>query len=558
MSSPTLKQQISSWRSGSQGLFKFLKDVQPVVRGSEGGYVPFIPGPREEAEIRQALDGDFSTIIFCWPRRHGKTVTSGMIILWRFLTRRTENIAIVANSYRQVIDTGFRSLTEAVGHTPFLSTLVRNGTIVLEREAIRLPATGSIIQAFPSQPSTLWGKKLTAAQISEIHAASTDEVLDALRGSLIDSTGSMLLIDSTVGPMSSPLFQLYQASQRADDPGLFFSHIQYPDLEHAARDRPPWISETKLRSLAKQMLPGTFGRYHLNRWQDGASLLLPAEVLAASIDDGYLAAGANPKAIAGEARFVVGGGLDRAFGGSLHGDATITTAVLKMVGDDDEEHFYVLASDQVAFSRLSGIKANLTRYHREMAMTRLAIESYGSQDVRDWADGEPFSDGAELIHPTRKAQFNAFTNLHAIAAEGRLHIDPAFKRLIAELKTFEITDDGKEADRGGQAIPKFGHARGCHDDAVYSLAWAVHSLRDTVLNPYELHGVSCNAPAHTRPVCVLNGGDHVPMCASSCRSMLQVHRMFDAFIDRRPDYRMNIVAFARNKVKNTGSHVFPR
>jgi hypothetical protein len=548
---------IASWRAGSAGFFKFLDDVKPVVRASEGGFIPFAPGPRERAEIARALDGDHSMVVFCWPRRHGKTVSSVMILLWRFLTRRTENIAVVANSQRQIVDTGFRTLVEALEHTPFLKRLIGAGTVIVGADSIKFPATASAIQAFSANPSALWGKKLTAAQISELHAASTDGVLDALRGSLIDSAGSLLLIDSTVGPLSSPLFGLYQAAQRGDDPGLFFSHIQYGDLEDACRNRPPWIDEGRLRSLARTMIPRTFGAYHLNRWQDGACLLLSSDTLEQCIDPDYLRGSPDPKAIAGGSRFVVGAGLDRAYGGSSHGDSTVTTAVLKMVGEDDDEHFFVLASEAVPYSRLSGIKTNLSRYHRQFGMTRLGLESYAAQDVRDWSMGEPFADGTELIHPSRKTQFHAFTALHTIAAEGRLHIDPGLSRLITELKTFEVVDDGREGV-GNEALPKFGHAKSCHDDAVYSLAWAIHSLRDVTLNPYELHGVACNAPVAVRPACALNGGQTVPLCASSCRSMGQAKSMFENYRQRHAHSTLELADFTKQKVRNVGSHVLPR
>lgn len=244
-------------------LLNFLSDVKPVVRAASGGFIPFVPGPREREEIIRALDGEHSTVVFSWPRRHGKTATSIMIILWRFLSRRTETIAIVANSEKQVVDTAFKMLREAFEHTAFLKRLVSAGTVDVGADAIRFPALSSVIQAYSSNPSALWGKKLSCAQVSELHAAKGDDVLTALTGSLIDSTGSMLLIDSTVGPMSSPLYVLYQAHQQADDPTLFFSHIQYTDLEDACANGPPWIEPARLRSASRRMLPRTFGLYHL-------------------------------------------------------------------------------------------------------------------------------------------------------------------------------------------------------------------------------------------------------------------------------------------------------
>lgn len=277
---------VSKWKNGSEGFLNFLDDVKPVVRAADGGFVPFIPGPRERAEIERALNGTHSTLVFCWPRRHGKTATSVMIILWRFLTRRTENVAIVANSERQVVDTAFRMLRDAFENTPFLKRLTASGSIEVGIDAIRFPAMSSVIQAFSANPAALWGKKLTCAQVSELHAARGDDVLTALTGSLIDSTGSVLLIDSTVGPMSSPLYGLFQAYEQGDDPSLFFSHIQYADLEEACANGPPWIDPDRLRSASRRMLPRTFGLYHLNRWGDASNLLLDSATVAACCEPG--------------------------------------------------------------------------------------------------------------------------------------------------------------------------------------------------------------------------------------------------------------------------------
>ncbi|MNQ88038.1 hypothetical protein D3C85_1032870 [compost metagenome] len=190
-------------------------------------------------------------------------------------------------------------------------------------------------------------------------------------------------------------------------------------------------------------------------------------------------------------------------------------------------------------------------------MTRLGLETYGAQDVFDWAQGEPFADGTELITPSRKAQYQAFTTLATAAGEGRLHIDPRFSRLIDELRTFEITDDGKETV-GNEALPKFGHARGKHDDTVYSLAWAIHATRDITLNPYELPGIRCTDTGPARHICALNGGIAVPLCGSSCRSMRRAFDLFDQYAARSPANTLPFPAFANEKLKNVGSHTIAR
>src|SRR3546814_8606514 len=130
-----------------------------------------------------------------------------------------------------------------------------------------------------TRTDTLFPYTTLFRSISELHATNNEAVLEALAGSLLDSFGSLLLIDSTVGPRSSPLFGLYQTSQNGDDPRLFFSHIQYDDLDDACARSPSWIRPEELRSLSKKMLPQRFGTYHLNRWQAGSASLFPAALL---------------------------------------------------------------------------------------------------------------------------------------------------------------------------------------------------------------------------------------------------------------------------------------
>lgn len=553
----SLATSIASWRSGSAGFFKFLQDVQPRVPSGTGGYVPFEPGPRERAEIAKALDGqDVSVAVFCHPRRHGKTLTTAMILVWRCLTRANENIAVVANSEKQVVDTAFRTIKQTFEQTPFLKALVAAGTVKVGADRIELPSTGSVIQAFSSNPSALWGKKLSSAQISEIHAAKDggDAVYEALSGSLLDTAGSLLLIDSTVSPKSSKLWELYQAATNPDDPdtSIAFSHIQYADLEDACANSPAWISPAKLRSLARQMLPHRFALLHLNRWGDAANLLFPASVLDPCIEDYPL----NVADLAAGSAYLVGGGLDRAFGGTIRGDKTVTACVAK-VAIEDEEHIFVIDAASVPFSRSGGIKSNLDGYHKRHGMTRLVLESYNAGDIAEWCATRPYSGGSEVVHPSRRTKYNAFLALYQAAAEKRLHIAPCFKELIAELRAFEVHEDGKASD-GEASIPKFSHPRGGHDDYVHAIAWAVYSLRHATLNPYEIDGISCHGIGAAVAHCALNGGGHIPACADSCRSMTEARRLHEAYLARSPLVPLEIETFMLEKMVNVGAHSLPR
>src|SRR5688500_2822026 len=114
--------QLKRWRQpGSKGFFAFIDDAKPMIPGDKGGWQPYIlPSDLVRDEIARALDNPLhSTIVFCWPRRHGKTVAAALIDVWRFLSRQTEVIAIVANSERQTVDTAFRLFKGILQQTPY-------------------------------------------------------------------------------------------------------------------------------------------------------------------------------------------------------------------------------------------------------------------------------------------------------------------------------------------------------------------------------------------------------------------------------------------------------
>lgn len=119
-------ERLRRWRQpGAAGFFAFLEDVKPRIPSAKGGYEPYtIPSDEVRAEIEKALDGGFMTLVFCWPRRHGKSVVVALIIVWRFMIGLTENIALVANSERQAVDTVFKLVRTALEHTPYMKARV--------------------------------------------------------------------------------------------------------------------------------------------------------------------------------------------------------------------------------------------------------------------------------------------------------------------------------------------------------------------------------------------------------------------------------------------------
>jgi len=477
---------------------------------------------------------------------------AALIIIWRFLTRKTQTIGIIANSEKQIVDTAFKTVASILRKTDYTASLIKSGAITIaDTGTITYSALDNIIKGYSNNPAALYGKKLTIAQVSELHAAANDQSYQVVSSSTIDTDDGLVLIDSTVGPRSSPLYMLYSIAERGDDETLFFSHIQYKDLKDAMDNAPHWIKPEALKSRAAQMLPQEFAQQHLNQWTAAQSSLFPPDVLEKCRDKYRF----DIQSIVGNAAYITGAALDRAFGFSVHGDNTVTTCVLKtLVGEDD--HYYVLASDKISFSSAAGIRKAFTRYKKDFNLSRAAIESYNSQDIAAWCGDQPFEH--ELIHPTADKQVNAFTALYNAAAEGRLHIHPSFDKLLSEMDTLEYRIVNNSTGRGGQQAPRFEAAKGCHDDYVYSLAWAVYSLRDDELNPYEINGIHCHGKGPAVNLCLLNNGELLPPCAESCRSMILAHNIYKSYLSRGSTSPLSFDEFIQSKLKNIGSHTIPR
>ena len=153
MSVLSIKEKLTRWRGEegkpSKGFFAWIEDTQPRVPSSKGGYEVFEPDANERQEITAAMDSGCGVLIFCWPRRHGKTLVTALIIAWRFLTRPTQNIAIVANSAKQTVDTAFKLVRTILQQTPYSAALVKSESIEITKSEIRYPALGSTITGQP-------------------------------------------------------------------------------------------------------------------------------------------------------------------------------------------------------------------------------------------------------------------------------------------------------------------------------------------------------------------------------------------------------------------------
>lgn len=528
---------VTRWRDGAAGFFRFIEDVQPLVPSKDGPPVPAEFSARERAEITEGLSGSYSTWVLCFPRRHGKTVATALIILWRFLTRTHQKMAMVGNNEKQAIGVAFETVRGILDATPYFKPMLDGGSIVVMADKITYKPAKNEICAFANNASALYGYKFALVQVTEYHAAKNNKAFETAASATIDSEGGLVLIDSTVGSRTSPLYKLYKD---AEDPesGVYFSHIFYTSNEEAFANCPKWISEQALRHRARTMPPLEWAQQHLNNWAMSSDALFRPEVMARMVAEFPL----DLAGLAGGRAFKSAAALDRAFGDSSHGDATVTTCVVKLKEDDDEV-YYVVSSEAVDGSTSGGIKANFLRYEEEYQISRAAIEAYNAQDFFNWAQTRPYD--STLIHVNRNNKAAACKLLYNLAVEGKIKIHASMTRLIEELEVFEMA-----IVEGGQ--PVFSHPVGGHDDHVLSLVWAVAQLQDVDLNNYELKGVTCHAEPHMAPACILNGGSLRPLCAKECRSFAELSLMYDRYVERAGCAPLSLLYFFKTKVTNVG------
>ena len=545
------KAQVQGWRQGADGFFRWLEDVKPRVPSARGGFEIFSPVDFQRNAVRDALaqkpDGSwvYTTIALSFPRRHSKTTLMALLVLWRFTTQTTQNIVAMATSERQITATGFALVRQIILNTPALIQMI--GRENIQKFSVTYPELQNQIRTVSNNTSGIYGEKITVAWMTELHAAQSDEPMQVLASSLGDTLNSWMLIDSTVDGIGGPLHRLEQLAESGEDPTVSVRRIEYADLDEAMEKSPPWIRRDWLKSRKLQLLPATFETQHLNRRSAATNSLFAPDDLAACKERLPLPVEKpSLESWAAGRTYVVGGGLDRAYFGSLHGDATIWTSVAKVASADcGEPHYLVLNQKSVLGSMAAGIKRAILDDHERYGLHNAVVEAYNSQDVALWAQERGIP--TEIVHATNTAQTPAFLEFHRIVKEHRLHFSDKLEGLEKEMSTFIY-----ELVNGS---PRFGSDK-WHDDRVYSLAWAIYATRQDELAAYTLSNVLCDSTSTYGRFCYLRNGDSVLTCARSCPSHAKVQGMYLQYRKMNIDSEASLQDFFKNFVKVSGARLY--
>jgi hypothetical protein len=317
-------------------------------------------------------------------------------------------------------------------------------------------------------------------------------------------------------------------------------------LKHYLKEAPPWINRQKAKRLQSTTLPTDFSRDILGKRHDAKNALFPSSVINLCKTK-YQIPVSNISELTKGRAYKVGGGLDRSkslFGG----DNTVWTTILKVASPKHGEAEYHLLSQQVIIPNTSRmIKKAILKDHERYSLDKVTLENYEVTDIASWLSDQkiPF----ELVSAHNTNQNISFTEFYRIAKEGRFHFPAALRGLSKEMSTFTYTQK-----TGG--VYSFGHSsQKFKDDRVYSVNWAIFSLRDAVMNLYTLGNILCKNKSARRHMCTLMGGELVLLCSESCQAFQEVEAMFKEFKQYQLDSELTIPEFFETKVKLEGARI---
>jgi hypothetical protein len=135
---------------------------------------------------------------------------------------------------------------------------------------IEAPEKGNIIQRITGvNAGTGFGDKINLLYLTDAHALPSLEQWNALQAALLDSEGSICLVDSNVDSNDGHVYKLQKTAET--DSTVYCHYVNYKDLEDYKKHAPEWVSRPKAEKLQKTLLPQEFKRDILGLRSSGAA-----------------------------------------------------------------------------------------------------------------------------------------------------------------------------------------------------------------------------------------------------------------------------------------------
>jgi hypothetical protein len=470
----------------------------------------------------------YITIGFFWARRHGKTELFSMYDVYRAANYPNQQVAIGSNSAAQGEETAYKWAVLLCLNSPNLRKQVEAGLIKVSNEKITFRITKSEIHNITSNDASAYGRRLSVAHLTELHAAQNNKLYTALAGSVGDSKDGVVLADSTVGAEDNIVWELINLFEDGGDDSLFVSYLSYDDLSDALKNSPEWIDRRWLKSRSAQSLPGEFRKFHLNKPAGKADPMFTREEwqacilphVRAPLSPEYIKKNIAPRML-GE-RLIFGVGLDRAQSYSKNPDRTVLTLTAKgflknkyykktektitdAYGDEketeeDNTEYWVIDSVEMPRVNDAEIKRYLSLWHAKYHPSSYAFERYETDDLARTCERNGLP--VEAVSPNALTQRDAFDMVYRAVAQGRCWIPDSLWLLIYEGYSFTVDYSGaqphfglKSSIKATVTINGVKQKVFLKDDAMKSFAWSIYGMRAKNAPPTGFADVASAMPA---------------------------------------------------------------
>ena len=544
--------------NGALGFARFVADNSPHIKHADGRYRPIKLTRRQVDIVKQVLavdtEGNFlhQLSVIMGPRRQGKSILLMLIILWLTCSRKNHVTQLLGANEFHSRKTQYQPICKVIENSPKLRLLFGPVDRNLLTQEIRNPRTKSVIQMLPGMSfGSSFGQGLDCLYAADLHSYPSYDAWAAIQASLIDSHNSLVFADSQPDAFGGPVEALEK--QSTVDDSIYFHSITYDGWDDYQANAPSWIDRKRAARLRDTLLEAEVKRdlYGIrssivNSLFDESTISICKDQYRYPVDD--------IKALIGDRAYVIGGGLDRAdseWGSVFGNDNSVFITVAKVASPDNgEANFYVCDAHLFRPSTGRAIKRHIIDMHKRYGgFKNVSLEAHNTSDIAPFLVEQKIP--AELVNPHSTLQNVIFPELVRIAKTGRLHISTQCTDLLSEMASMTYT-------RLTTGKYKFGslHQKKQHDDFPYALAWAVYSLRNQILQLYQLPNVVCKLKSNRRSMCFIMGGSLELLCGQQCEAYQQVKEFHRQYMQFQTESHLTLAEFFNAYVTIKGAKVY--
>ena len=278
---------------------EFIERLCPQVKDSIGGHAgdPLVLRPWQRntlgALFARRPDGRLRhrTALVGLPRKNGKSALGSGLGLYGLMLGPNGGEVYSCAADRDQARIVFGMARSMVEKSPELAEATK-----VYRDAIEVPATGSVYRVLSSEAFTKEGLSPTLVIYDELHAAPNDELWNVMSLAQAARRDALVLGITTAGVKSdstgqdSVCYRLFQygsriASGELDDPSFFMAWWKSPD-EADHRDKKSWMianpgfgdlqDPEDFDSAVKRTPENEFRTKRMNQWVNAQTAWLPA------------------------------------------------------------------------------------------------------------------------------------------------------------------------------------------------------------------------------------------------------------------------------------------